>query len=214
MLVAFAEEQKRKVERVPLLSEMCDIIYKTQYLRMGDAITNGSFQFAGELQRKMFSDIAVGSLEAHNAEVKLPEHTEAVCCEFIFAAFNDILPSENTEAVFGVEPPVDIDEKDTVANIVDDCLGLLTFRAWKMLLRRPEGRHIILDVAGVSEADEKSYSIIRETLQQWVLADALQQNFMRCVEKLEVSAQPAHYALSAKEKQKVLATKHKWQLFR
>ena len=209
---AMAEEQRRKVESVPTLAQMCDILYKSQHFRLGDKV-NSTFQFAGDETRKLYNQIAEASLAAHASKRKLPEHAEALCSEFIVCAFNDILPSEATESIFGVEPPIYLDPEDSGADITEQCVGLLTFRAWKMLLRRPEGRRIILDVAGCPDADETSYALIRRTVQEWILSDALHQNFCRCLQRMEVSAQPAEYALSEKERQLVLASKNTWSSF-
>ena len=94
---------------------------------------------------------------------------------------------------------------------VQATLGLLVYRAWKILIRLPTGRAILLSdgeetVETIAPDRLYSFSAVQATLATKIVDDTLCSSFLRWVRLLVPSKVAEHSALSPREKSLLIAS--------
>jgi len=218
------EAQRQLVERVPTVREHFVLGKGANGCRIDD-FNSAAFKVAGPaaaLQRRKLVDDAAGAIrQAKERGYFEATEADAVVDQFIVAACNELYPSEDVEVLFGLSEPA----WEEVANLfgrmtatgqmseaVDEAsvqfdeatVGLLVFRTWKVLLRTPIGRAVLLagDASKVDTIEPEvlnSFSAVKQVLSQLLVEDQLCTQFKCWVASLPVSKVAENTTLSPKE---------------
>ena len=239
---ALESYQRDVMERVPTLQEECHLGKVTDFCRISD-LESKQFRAAGErerLQQKQLVDFcsaAVSDFLHGQRDQSATFHTftvdgaKAVVYAFITAANNNLYPTEDSEAFFGVEVP-DIESLLKGCSLMDEnrpshldteerrqfeesTFGLLVWRTWKILIRTPEGRKVMLAELlkqCENEDEEKtmlnSYSAVEAVLVECLLTNTVRAKFMEWTQALPVSNIMQHRCLMPREQKFLVQSLH------
>jgi hypothetical protein len=212
------EAQRVASERVPTLMEHVEIGKNTGGCRISD-FSSALFKTVGpkadKLRRDLVSaaSVACRSRDFHGCFTE--DEAKAVVAELLVAANNELAPSENTEVFFGISEPDWQHVADTLGgagnglDFDDACVGLLAYRAWKILIRVPVGRAVLLTdgAACVEEMDPdllNSFDAVQSTIAKALVEDSLCEKFIQWVSMLPTSKVMNNTVLSPKETQFLL----------
>ena len=207
------EEYERNVmEHIPSLKEEYLLGEMADFCRISHT-ANPKFQPKGDKQREMQQQLLRFCKEACDAYdvngLFNQEQAQAVAYAFITAANNNLYPTEESEAFFGVEVPgslaellkgssllnpdtrLDTDERKAFE---EQTFGLLVWRTWKILIRTREGRTVLLGEL-LSQCDNEterkdllnSYSAVEAVLVECLVTDTVRSKFIEWVKALPVS---------------------------
>ena len=219
---ALIEQQRRLSEHVPTLAEHVSLAHNSAGCRISD-FSSTVFQTSGPkaaaLRREIVDDCHRAITAATAAgEFNMEQAREAVT-EFIVAANNDLFPSEALEVFMGVSLP-DLEKLSVLyssgfdsgraAQFDDETMGLLVYRAWKILLRVPESRAVLLadgecDPRDVPKETLSSFEAVQTVLARALVADCVCAKFLGWVEALPTSKVAVNSVLSPGEKSFLLS---------
>lgn len=222
--------QRDVMERVPTLQEECHLGKVSDFCRISD-LHNPKFKAAGERERLQQQQLVQFAAEAidnfyDNGRFDM-DGAKAIVYAFITAANNNLYPTHETEAFFGVEIPtlesllqgcslvdenkpasLDIDERK---QFEESTFGLLIWRTWKILIRTPEGREVLLAelLAQCEEEAERlnmlhSYSAVEAVIVEGLMQNTLRDKFIEWTKNLPVSHVMQNRCLMPREKKFIL----------
>lgn len=213
---------------VPTLQQHLEIGAKSNGCRITD-FSSSFFATAGPKADKLRLDLVTASaaaMEAFNEQNFFHiDQAKSVMDEFIVAANNDLFLSETTEALFGTWLPdweslggTFMHGKEGEEAFDDACLGLLIYRAWKILLRVPSARAILLsdsEEVDIPQDRLNSFEAVRDTLALALVEDRLCAKFIECVNLLPTNQhgkKANNMTLNESEKSFILQSceKSKW----
>lgn len=216
---ALVDAQRVASERVPTVMEHVEIGTNTAGCRISD-FTSTLFETVGpkadKLRRDLVDAASSACASAHSRGHFTEDEAKAVVSELLVAANNELAPSEKTEVFFGISEP----DWEHVAEIIgsasggsdfdDACIGLLVYRAWKILIRVPVGRAVMLTdgAATVEEMDPdilNSYDAVQSTLAVALMQDRLCEKFLQWVRMLPTSKVMNNTVLSPRETKFLIA---------
>ena len=204
---------KEEHEKVLTLQEECHLGKVTDFCRLSD-LHNPRFKAQSpshQAQQEKLVQFCEAACQAYHANGLFDkEQAEAVVYAFITAANNNLYPTEESEAFFGIELPtlesllkgcsltddtktqqLDRDER---VQFEESTFGLLVWRTWKILIRTPEGRSILLaELLAQCDSEEErecmlnSYSAVEAVLVECLITDTVRAKFIQCVQNLPVS---------------------------
>jgi len=215
------EAQRELSERIPTVHEHVELGTNTGGCRISD-FNSVAFETTGpkanKLRRELVGAAASASAAARRRGYFEIDEAKAVVAELLVAANNELAPSEETEVLFGIfEPDWQVlagmfaAGPQTTSEFDEACLGLLVYRAWKIMFRVPLGRAIILTdgAATVEEMDPdilNSFDAVQSVLAVALVEDCLCRKFIEWVEMLPTSKVMTNTVLSPVEKRFLLTS--------
>lgn len=232
------EEQRKQAlqtyqeehERALTLQEECHLGKVTDFCRLSD-LHNPQFKAQSpshQAQQEQLVRYCAAACKAFDANgIFNKEQAQAVIYAFITAANNNLYPTPESEAFFGVELPT-LESLLKGCSLIDDTktqqldrdervqfeeatFGLLVWRTWKILIRTPEGRAILLAELMNQTDDEaekahllNSYSAVEAVLVECLITDTVRSKFIQCVQNLPVSKIMQHKCLMPAERKFLL----------
>lgn len=239
---ALESYQRDVMERVPSLQEECYLGKVTDFCRISDPESK-QFRAAGErerLQQKQLVDFCSAAVrdflhgqrdESATFHTFTVDGAKAVVYAFITAANNNLYPTEDSEAFFGVEVP-DIESLLKGCSLMDEnrpshldteerkqfeesTFGLLVWRTWKIMIRTPEGRKVMLAelLKQCDNEDEEktmlnSYSAVEAVLVECLLTNTVRAKFIEWTQALPVSNIMQNRCLMPREQKFLVQSLH------
>jgi hypothetical protein len=212
------EAQRVASERVPTVMEHVEIGKNTDGCRISD-FSSALFKTVGtsadQLRRDLVSAASVACDSRNTRGCFTEDEAKAVVAELLVAANNELAPSENTEVFFGISEPDwqhvagTLGSAGNGSEFDDACIGLLVYRAWKILIRVPVGRAVMLTdgAASVEEMDPgflNSFDAVQSTIAKALVEDTLCDKFQEWVSMLPTSKVMNNTVLSPNETQFLL----------
>lgn len=226
---AVRHDRRRLAEKVPTAVQEALLVLSSPGI---EELEHTGFKCVDEDTRERRRLLVTASRRARDAAATAGFYTlegaAAVAEEFLMALSNDLWPSEHACELFGTQRPdqdmtlvallrADLaisdgrgttDKGDSYARLRDalrDCSGLLVVRGWKILLRTPHGRALLLSDGQMSakemdEAVRDSYSAVVHVLATVLVANAVHERFGEWVRAMPVSERSHNAALSRNEK--------------
>lgn len=222
--------QRDVMERVPTLQEECHLGKVSDFCRISD-FHNSKFQAAGErerLQQHQLVQFAAAAVDSFYLKGQMDhDGAQAMVYSFITSVNNNLYPTEETQGFFGVDVPcleslvkacslldenkpasLDIEER---RNFEEDTFGLLVYRTWKILIRTPDGRKVLLGEVLSQCEDEKeqaemlnSYSAVEAVLVEALLSNTMRTKFIKWVGDMQVSNAMVNNYLMPRERKFLL----------
>ena len=217
------EAQRQLTERVPTVREHFVLGKNSNGCRIDD-FNSSTFKSAGpkaDRQRRILVEEALEAIkEANKSGSYTHEQADAVVANFMVSASNDLFPCEAIDPLFGISEP----EWEEIAglfnklsiqgngeanseadNLFDQaCVGLLVYRTWKILIRTPVGRCVLLahDAKEIDSIDPDilhSFEAIQHVLAGALVRDELCTRFKEWIGLLPTSKIAENTTLSPKE---------------
>ena len=212
------EAQRVVSERIPTVMEHVEISKNTDGCRISD-FSSKLFKTVGPKADKLRRDLVGAASAACGARQSRGYFTQdearAVVAELLVAANNELAPSESIEVFFGISEPDWQQVAGTLAgagsgsDFDDACIGLLVYRAWKILIRVPAGRAVMLTdgASSVQEMDPDildSFKAVQNMIASALVEDCLCEKFTQWVSMLPTSRVMNNTVLSPNETQFLL----------
>jgi hypothetical protein len=207
------EAQRAASERIPTVMEHVEIGTNTDGCRISD-FSSSLFKTVGPkadaLRRELVGAAAAACSSARHRGAFTMDEAKAVVAELVVSANNELAPSETTEVFFGISEPDWQGVAGTLASagsgaeFDDACIGLLVYRAWKILIRVPVGRAVMLTDGATSVEDMNqdvldSFAAVTTVIATALVEDKLCQKFIEWVEMLPTSKVMNNTVLSPNE---------------